>query len=258
MIVARRKYRLSTATESYERILIPLVRSSQRYCLLLRRFGRDAQTILPKANGKGRVGGGTVFTKNTTMEQVVGAAASAAGMETFGIVDQNTRYAPPGVTFMRASNDEWQMVAQRLIKRAHSIVLAFAPGQVIGEGGDGFAWEIEQIVACGAQSRVIIVLPPYDQNPRAHAGTVHQACIVLALLSGSGRLADLDDFKVREYELILPDATQVVRYKDNAGPSTWGLTENAPQGKKKAVVADSTYLPCITAAFHEIEHDLAR
>jgi hypothetical protein len=274
-MMAVRGYKRSSRTVSHEDALLPLVRSEREYCLVLRPFGRDGEVIIPKASPKGRVGIPlTFFTRNETMEQLVAAAArSALGLETYGIVDQDILFAPPGVTFIRVPNNEWKMVAQFLIRRAHTIVLILHPGQEMREG---FAWEIEQIVRYGMQSRVVIALPPCDEDVDGHRAALVQACIILALLDDSGREVELNHFKVHEYELLSSPTTLLVRHTERAGPNWWEAKEgdNSQQGavdhgrrkekrkekrenRRKKVVADLTYLPGFVEAFNAVEKELS-
>ncbi len=274
-MMAAKQYKRSSSTVSHEDILLPLVQSEREYCLVLRPFGRDGEVIIPKANPKGRVGMRfTFFAQNVTMEQLVAVAArSTLGLETYGIVDQDTLFAPPGVTFVRASNSDWKMVAQCLIRRAHTVVLILHPDQKMREG---FAWEIEQVVRYGMKSRVMIALPPCDDDVYNHSAALVQACTVLALLDDSGRQGELNHFKVHEYELLLSPATLLVKYKEFAGPAWWlaRLGDSTQQGaashgsrkrkrkekkdnREEGVVADGTYLPCCAEAFKAVEEELA-
>lgn len=260
-IVAATKYTRSSSAISYEKVLLPLVQSDREYCLVLRPFGRDGQIIAPKAMHKNRVGG-SGFTRNMTLEQIVAASArSALGLETYGIVDQKTLVVPPGPTFMRVPDEERQTVVQRLIRRAHSIVLILPPDR---DMGNGFAWEVEQIVRSGVQSRVIVVLPPYDQDVYPHQAALRWACVLLILLHGSGRQAELDHFTAHEYELRLGATTQVVKYRERHGTNWWvPVPEANPRQSPvlrrriKTVVADVTYLSGLVEAFRETEHELA-
>jgi hypothetical protein len=271
-IIAATSYERSSRTISHEDILFPLVQSECEYCLVLRPFGRDGQVIIPQADHKGRVGMRlTGFTKNVTMEQLVATAArNSLGIETYGIVDQNVLFAPPGVTFIRASNDKWQTVVQCLIRRAHTIVLILHPDQQIRKG---FAWEIEQIVRYGMQSRVIIALPPTDDDVYGHQDALAQACVILALLDDSGQQADLNQFKVYEYQLLLNPTTLLARHQERGGLDwSHARVENdsgeeiSPHGRpkkyrkkkgKKMVVADGTYLPGFVEMFKNIEQELS-
>lgn len=271
IMVAIGKYKRSSRTVSHADILFPLVQSEREYCLVLRPFGRDGEVIVPKASRKGRVGiRFTYFARNATMEQIVATAArETLNLATYGIVDQMILLAPPGVTFIRAPNSEWKTVVQCLIRRAHTIVLILHPEQEIR---DGFAWEIEQIVRYGMQSRVIIALPPCDSNDYDHQAALLQACIILALLDDSGRYAELNNFKVREYELRLDPATLLVKYKELSQPTWWAAKvgnssqqESTPlarrrekrKNRKQTVVADGTYLPGFVEAFKTTEHELS-
>jgi hypothetical protein len=225
----------------------------------MRPFGRDGEIIVPKAASNGHVGAG-LLTYNMTIEQVLAKAARAAlGVETYGIVDQGVSFAPPGLTFMRASNDDWQLVAHRLIRRAHSIMLILPPGREIGEG---FAWEIEQIVRYRMQSRVVLVLPPDDPDSPAHQEALIQAGVVLALLEGSGTRANLSRTATHEYQPALPANALIAKCStEKSDTRTWVTLPGEPQPrmrrKKKMVVTDSTYLPCLIEALKETENELS-
>ncbi len=259
-IAAARKYSRSSKTISHEDILLPLVQSEREYCLVLRPFGRDGEIIIPKGNRKFRLA------RNMTMEQLIGATAhSVLGLETYSIVDQNVLFAPPGVTFIRASNDEWMVVAQRLIQRAHSIFLILPPDQDIGEG---FTWEIEQIIRSGVQSRVIIMLPPYDTYApwvfepehavHAHQAALRQACGILTLLDGSSQQSELDHLTAHEYELRLSGTTLVIRYT-KSGPTWWQTLPREPRRRtaRRIAVTEKSYLSGLIKALNEAEQGLS-
>lgn len=266
-IVAARKYARSSQAIDHEDILLPLVQSEREYCLVLRPFGGDGEIIIPKVDHKNRRSA-----RNMTIEQIIGTTAhSVLGLETYGIVDQNTLFAPPGVTFIRVSNDEWRVVAQRLIQRAHSIFLILPPGQDIREG---FAWEIEQVIRFGVQSRVIIMLPPYDTyapwvfDPEhavhAHQTALQRACVILTLLDKSIRQSEPDHSEAHEYELQFGATTLMIKYKET-GLTWWPRT--LPQepsrrtaslvGHRRLAVTDKTYLSGLTEALKETEQALS-
>lgn len=251
IVVGAAKYPRSAGTPSHEQVVSRLLRDRKKYCLILRPFGQDAEIVLPKTGAKRRTGGGP-FTRNVTMEQLITSAArTVLDMDTYGIVDQRTTFAPPGPVLMRAADDEWQEVAQRLIGSAHVIVLILPPDR---DFGDGFVWEIEQIRQAGATSRVVIVLPPCDQDTEAYEAALRRACVLLALLDG-----ELDHFKVHEYELMLPSGTLVIR--STADGAKWWQTLDEPVErtmvgrKRKTVVADMTYLDVLEVALREIDHE---
>jgi hypothetical protein len=251
IVVGASKYQRSASTSGQEEVLFGLLGSGRKFCLILRPFGQDAEMVLPKAMHKGRVGNGP-FTRNVTMEQVITSAArTVLDMDTYGIVDQRTMLAPPGPILMRASNDEWQTVAQRLIRRAHAIVLILPPKR---EFADGFLWEIEQIRNHRARTRVIIVLAPSDQEQTDHQAALRRACVLLALLDG-----ELDQFKVHEYELLLPDKALVLR-PSIGGVHWWETRDEAVERtmlgrKRKVVIADMTYRDVLEEAMREIDHE---
>ncbi len=250
-VIAASKYPRSCDVPGHEDVLFRLVRSNEEYCLVLRPFGRDGKTIMPRANRE-RHAGDRGFGPTVTLEQVVSIAVrTALGLETYGIVNQNVSVAPPGVKFMRASNDDWKMVAQQLIRRAHSIVLIVPSGQDIREG---FAWEVEQIVRYRMRSRTLVVLPPCNQDLHTHRQALCQAYVLLALLEGSGRRADPSRIRALEDELKLAATTLVVRCLKNAPADVWGIGTDQPQ---KTVVVDSTYLSILVPLLREMEHELS-
>ncbi len=256
--VAATNYRRSSATHSYDEILTPLLRSKEEYCLVLRPFGRDGEVILPRATPSGDVAGG-LFTGNATMEQVVVTAVhKALNLDTYAIVDQKVSVAPPGLLFLRVANDDWKMVAEHLIRRAHSIILILSP---FSELGGGFAWEIEQIVRYGMGRRVVIVLPPCDQDARTHREAVEDTGVILAMLEGSGRREDLNGGRAGEYQRVLSTNTLVVRWSQESGAVPWNLMNGEPQMRAlrgpKMRVADRSYVSVLTEALNRIEEEMS-
>jgi hypothetical protein len=275
-VVATAKYRRSSRTADAKDVLFPLVRSEQEYCLLLRPFGRDGGIILPSTIWRFK-GMTFLWRLNTTLEQVVASAVrTALGLATYGMVDQNVMFAPPGPKFVRASNHDWKRVAQELIQRAHSIILVLPPGRAVG---DGLAWEVEKIVDNHIQARVLIVLPPCDQDARAHLEALREAGVLLALMEGSGRRADLNQMRAQEIADGLSTAALLVRWtkdsrhrqwvlkphKKQGSPILWRLRVLAARGKTIVVgdetynvlVGDTTYAGGIFAFLREIEFELS-
>ncbi|WP_433273787.1 hypothetical protein ACQPZF_19985 [Actinosynnema sp. CS-041913] len=251
IVVGAAKYPRSANTVGHEEVVLPLLRSSAKYCLILRPFGQDAEIVLPKAMAKRRIGG-SPFVRNVTMEQVVTTAArTTLDMKTYGIVDQRTTFAPPGPILMRAPDAEWQSVARSLIRRAHVIVLILPPDR---DFGDGFQWEVEQIRRYGAQSRVIVLLPPGDRDEETHEAALRRACVLLALLDG-----EPDHFRIHEYELMLPATTLLIRSTEG-GAKWWESVAGPPERtllgrKRKMVIADITYLEVLEVVIREIDHE---
>jgi hypothetical protein len=143
------------------------------------------------------------------------------GFETYGLVNQKTRLLPPGVTFIRAPNDEWKMVAQRLIRRAHTIMLVVYPHQ--NSMGNGFAWEIEQIVSCGVQSRVVLILPSDGSGWWVDRRALDQADVILTSLNEPGGQAGLAQFSVAEYESQHNSTPLIMKYTENGTLWYWKL-----------------------------------
>ena len=146
-------------------------------------------------------------------------------MDTFGIVDQKTLMASPGLTLLRVPNSEWQAVAQHLIRRAHSIVLILPPNQDIG---DGFSREIFQIAALNRRSRVIIVLPPSDQDNYAHQLALAHAGALLAMLENPEQGADAGQLAALEYQFGLDATTMAIKCRQGGDVVSWALQAPDP------------------------------
>ena len=205
-----------------------------------------------------------MFRRNVTIEQIVAEAArNALSVDTFAIVDQNTLMAPPGLTFLRVPNSEWQIVVLHLIRRAHSIVLILPPNQ---DMGDGFSWEIRQIAALNRRSRVIIVLPPSDQDSYVHQLALGHAGAMLAMLEDSGQEADSGQFTALEYQFGLDATTLAIKCRQVGGVGNWVSRDPEPAKRRatnffmrpKAVITNMTYLPCLTEALTQTEFELSR
>ncbi|MGM1065761.1 hypothetical protein [Saccharothrix sp. Mg75] len=259
IVVGATRYTRSSATPRHEEYLPDLLGSGRDFCLVLRPFGRDGQVVLPRAMGRKQRVGGQPFTRNATVEQVVTAAArSALDLPTCGIVDQRTAFAPPGPVLVRVGDEEWQTVALRLIRNARVIVLVLPPDRDFGEG---FAWEVRQIARRHLQSRVVIVLPPPDQDEYAHRAALGRAAVLLAVLEGTGLEEDVAPFRVHEHELTLPATTIVIRCRDDIGDHrAWETVEPPPSRtaigtRRRSTTTDTTYLGALTEAFRELDHE---
>jgi hypothetical protein len=171
--------------------------------------------------------------------------------------------APPGLTFLRVPNSEWQVVVLHLIRRAHSIVLILPPNQ---DMGDGFSWEIRQIAALNRRSRVIIVLPPSDQDSYVHQLALGHAGAMLAMLEDSGQEADSVQFTALEYQFGLDATTLAIKCRQVGGVGNWVSRDPEPAKRRatnffmrpKAVITNMTYLPCLNEALTQTEFELSR
>ena len=237
-----RQYKRPAATRSHADVVVPLVRSDREYCLVLRPFGHDGEMIVPRGMHKNRIGLG-----NTTLEQLVARVArSTLQLETFAIVDQGVLLAPPGLTWVRVPHTEWQMVARQLIGRAHSIVLLVSGREVIR---DGFAWEIEQIVRLGVEERVVLVLPPSDQDAKVHEEARRQAHRLVAFLYG---ISWSDGPTAPHFQTpleVFPESTIVVKI-EAAGPQCCFVEgQGAPRRVRiRPGTYDETYVGCLSEA----------
>lgn len=193
------RYQQSHRTTPSDEVLARLLRSDEEYCLLLRPFGSDGETILRRGRG------------SFTLEQVIGrAAGKILGFKVYAMVDQDRRLAPPGLVHMRAPHDQWQSAVQALIRRAHSIVLVLPPGEDVRHS---FNWELAQITHHHLQSRVILVLPPPDQDKAGYARSLQQACVILGMFEPfAGTADDVDSLSIYHWETTLSSRTIMLKF----------------------------------------------
>jgi len=255
LVAVMSTYRRSAATLDHRDALGRLASSTQEFCLILRPFGRDGRVVVPDTRVNNLLS--RWANPNLTLEQVVAhAARTALNHPTYAIVDQARFLAPPGPTYLRVPDPEWQRVAQRLIARAHSIVLVLPPDPDMRAG---FSWEIEEIVRAGVQHRVIIVLPPPDQDVHGHYSALQRASLLLAALGGSGRQDDVDPFTVYEYELQLSASTVVLKCTQGHQVHAWSMRPTElPRGRRRAreAVASTSYVPALAEAIVDTEREL--
>lgn len=252
LVAAGTTYRRSAPTLDHREALRRLASSTEEFCLILRPFGRERRVVVPDT----RVGhGGRWITPSLTLEQVVALAArTALDHPTYAVVDQARGVVPPGPTYLRVPDPEWRCVARRLIARAHSIVLVLPPDPA---ARGGLPWEIEQIVRAGVAHRVIIVLPPPDQDVPGHHAALQRAALLLAALRGSGRHDDVDVFTVYEYELQLGASTVVLKCTRGRQVHAWSMrTTDAGMRRAREVVATTSYVPALAEAIEDTEREL--
>lgn len=209
VIVASRKFRRPVHTKPHDKVLKPLIASAEEHCLLLRPFGSDGEVILPHKWDPWWV---PRALRSLTLEQAVALIAhESIGLKMYALVDQDRLLAPPGPVYLRSPHDQWQSVTRTLIRRAHLIVIILSPEQGIRKS---FRWEIEQIVQYDLQSRVIIVLPPYDRYSNVYKQALRQACLLVATLENfTGSVQDADPRRVQHWEQILAEKTTKTKHR---------------------------------------------
>jgi hypothetical protein len=230
-----RGYQKPQVTRSYQEVLTPLLASAEEFCLVLRPFGQDGETFLRKYRRSKRDIRHVdqfPYADILTMEQVIARSArQALRLDTYALVDQNRKLAPPGPVYVRAPDESWQEAVLALVQRAHSIILWLAPGQDLRAS---FHWEVEQIVQARRQFRTIIVLPPPDQQADAYQQAVNQATVLLAAMeSDTGKLADADPVYVRHYQDMLADNTLMAKFEAAEGGSGAVLRRWYATGRRK-------------------------
>jgi hypothetical protein len=262
-----RRYQRSARvpTLSADNVVSRLPIFQEPYCLVLRTFGRDGYVLLPRTNRKGRRKLYSSLNNPTIAAEEVVAAAAQGVLElpTVGIVDQAVRLAPPGPIFQRVSDSEWKTVLSGLIRYARVIVLLLAPDQDIGEG---FAWEVEHIRALGRATRVVIALPPPEQDEQKHQAALHRACVLLTILNGDGSADIPDTFSVYEMEERLLPSALTVAYTPSNGIRSWAIVrtqvrKNFISRTLKRILAprwttsDKMYYAALGEAFRAVRHE---
>ncbi|GAA4785828.1 hypothetical protein GCM10023200_19760 [Actinomycetospora chlora] len=215
IVTAAVAYSRPARSRSQNEVLPGLKRDG--FCTLLRSFGDDGRLLVPHEQEK--QGAMTILASftdpNLTFEQVLGGLSAGHELACVGIVDQRSALVPPGVTFMRARDEEWQDVAHRLVTDARAIVLLFASRGTIRAG---FRWEIETIAATGMAHRAILVLPPPDHDLELYARAREDVCQALSLLD-CGRHAP------EHFARLMPATAIVVQLVPDAPYPRWWRSE---------------------------------
>jgi len=180
---------LSAKTKPGEDIVPRLIGSRLQYCLLLGRYGAAGETVVK--NGWGNRAFLLGWLRRTaTLDQVVAyAAARHLGLTTYTVVEQGRVVAPPGPVHLRMPADGWLPAVAGLIRRAYAIVMVLSARPEIQ---DGMWWEIEQILEHDLITRLIIVLPPADQDRDVYREARYQLCKILAVLHDPLVFNDVD------------------------------------------------------------------
>jgi hypothetical protein len=271
-LASRRKP--SVRTHRHEKTIPALLYSGQEYCLVLRPFGYDGEVVLPDLPPASRFQGPwwkrpgqDVYRRTKPMEQVItDAARKANNHPTFAIVDQRMLFAPPGPTYVRARDDEWQAVAHRMISRAHTIVLLLPPDQPIN---GGFAWELRVIAGLRRASRVVVVLPPPDVLDHGPCSARHRACVLLAALRHNPATPAELNRHTLEYAERLDQATVTTKVNEYGDPDSWQaigpgsrpkpvpIAEKAVLDTEHRIYPVELYMDSLVPAFGLVERDLA-
>jgi hypothetical protein len=173
----------------HSEVLPNLLENGQQFALFLRPFGYDGQSViyygyrpwwLPRQLGP-RV------TLEYLLAQVV---RDKTGAHTYAVVDQTLAVALNGVLYIRATNESWQYAVGKLMEHAFVIALMVTPRS---KGGDGFQWEIRQILRTGRVNRVILILPPFRPWSAPYRSCALHAAEILATLDrGCGTSGVID------------------------------------------------------------------
>jgi hypothetical protein len=260
-----RGYQRSQATTPYNQVADQLLPSAEEFCLILRPFGRDGDTLLRSYKMTKKMRRRTSqlpYADIITMEQVISRSAQRAlGHKTYALVDQKRKIAPPGPVYVRAPDADWQAAVLPFIQRAHSVILWLPPGQKLR---GSFNWEIEQIVQSGLQHRTIIVLPPPDQQIDSYREAVGQAALLVSTMeTASGRTSEADEEKIRCYAGELGDKTIAMRLEAAKGEASkvlmrWFVMEPGRRWRFwRSRVDASLYENGLADLLTDIEKDLA-
>jgi hypothetical protein len=260
-------YQPSSRTQSHADVLPRLLPSREEFCLLLRPFGSDGEVLVPHTSPRGGRFNG--LRTSFTLEQVIARAVrEELGQVLYAVVDQTRELAPPGPAYLRAPHHDWRGAVQAMILRAHTIVILVPLDQDLRAD---FEWELAEIVKARRQARVILVLPPPDQDRDAAGRVRRRAAAVAAALEQSRRLSSVPARDVERIDAGLPPDVLVLRLRRYGpefrvdpwfavpGRSTWLqrlwlLPTRAPG---TARVGSGTYLDCLRPALAACEDQLA-
>ncbi len=247
-------YARSVTTTPYADVLWPLVESREEFCLILRPFGDDGEVLVPVEHRtrRGRLRRPLTFPKPyLTLEQVVAQATrTAQGLRAYALVDQKRRLAPPGPVFLRSPDDQWQIPIQEMIKRAHTIVIMLPPKQELRAA---MSWELQQITGGLRQSRVILVLPPFDKRRSHYPQARRQLGAMLAVLTGlwDHDLAAVPEPLIDHCLTPIPPRTVVVKIDEDGTPRPWTVS-----GGRWTFVGSQPYLDALDEAVRRTEYEI--
>jgi hypothetical protein len=214
-VAAAVRYQKPMKTRVAVDVLDSLGHSGDPYCLVLRPFGHAGTTVLRRW---AKLGG---LSPTLTLEHTLALSMRATlGLETYAIVDQKQKFAPPGPTYLRASDEQWWEVATKLIDRAAVIILFLPAGQTEPVIRQSFGRELAYITHRELQSRVLLVLPPppLAGGDQTHGAAHYQACTILGTLEGfAGTVPETDPLRIHRWELEIPQSTLMIkpfRYND--------------------------------------------
>jgi len=139
--------------------------TSREFCLILRPFGVDGDTIIPTRGWNNflskQMDRFTPLKIPKTVEQIiVKAVKELFNCETVALVDPNVRVMSNSPRYIAAENDRWQLTIDLLLRRTLVAFLILHPQkQLTGS----VWWEVDCIVRLGLAHRFVIVLPPPDR-----------------------------------------------------------------------------------------------
>src|SRR5439155_25504397 len=161
-----------------EDVIPRLIDSRSQYCLLLGQFGALGETVVTNTWSTRAFLLGWLR-RTGTLEQVVAYAAGRhLGLTTYAVVESDRMVAPPGPVHLRVPPDGWRDAVTGLIRRAYAIVMVLSARPEIQ---DAMWWEIEQILEHDLLTRLVIVLPPADQDLGGYREARYQLCKILAV-----------------------------------------------------------------------------
>jgi len=176
-------HRASARTAAFEEAW-PTIREVEPYCLLLRPFGADGRLLTIRSprsfwgNALGRlpVARPFVFYRLTIEQALQRSFQEQFGEEVVALVDQSERRAPPGPTFLRTSNEAWELTIRRLMMRASHVAIVVPPGFGVTSG---LATELNMIKMLRMAHRTVVIGAPrvaeHDVDEESDAAVRHVA-----------------------------------------------------------------------------------
>lgn len=131
--------------------------TSKEFCLILRPFGVDGDTIIHS------YGWNNLLLKipKTVEEVIVNVVNNLFNCETIALVDPNTRVISNSPRYIAAESDSWQSTIDLLLRRTLVAFLILHPQKQLTSS---VRWEVDRVISLGLAERFVIVLPPPDRD----------------------------------------------------------------------------------------------
>jgi hypothetical protein len=209
--------------------------TSKEFCLILRPFGVDGDTIIQSywLNSllNKQINRLSSYRIPKTVEQViVKVVDDTFNCETIALVDPSTRVISNSPRYIAAESDSWQLTIDLLLRRTLVAFLILHPQKQLTSS---VRWEVNRVISLGLVERFVIVLPPPD---RADYIGAHEALKQLEDIFPALQQVSIGAF------VVLPCSFETVRY--------W--FHQRPNGDEE--VNEATYLSALNQCLMEVKN----